>query len=111
MSKTTSTKEETEQKAKQEEMRILKELGNFFYNERANKNISVRALNKLSGVSIAVIADLENAKSMPRIETLIRLGLALDIKSNTIFSVMLDSKPANITPEALVRPDTVFKGF
>ena len=47
-------------------------------------------MNKLSGVSISVISDLESAKSIPRIETLIRLGLTLCDELDEIFLLMLE---------------------
>ena len=62
-----NTKESTINAANAREAKILKRLGNFFFNARNDRKVSVRALNHLSGVSVAVISDLENAKSMPRI--------------------------------------------
>ncbi len=58
---------------------ILRRLGSFFGDERKKKDYSVRKLSDLSGVSSAVISDLENGNSMPRFETIIQLALALDI--------------------------------
>lgn len=66
---------------------ILKRLGNFFNTARTEKDYSVRKLSDLSGVSSAVISDLENGNSMPRFETIIQLALALDITDmDTVFS-------------------------
>lgn len=73
--------------AKSIRKRILDELGIFFANARDEKNFSVRKLSDLSGVSSAVISDLETCKSMPRFETIIQLALALDITDmNKVFS-------------------------
>ena len=95
------------------EAKILKRLGNFFYNARADKNMSVRALNTLSGVSVAVISDLENAKGMPRIETIIRLALALGINDmNEVFSMtLLDDNKTAVTDEAILRQYLSQTGF
>lgn len=73
------------------EYKIVKQLGAFFKRERnATKPlITVRDLNAMTGVSIAVISDLENGKAMPRVETLLRLGEALNIEPNMIFEQMI----------------------
>lgn len=107
------TKEKITNTANELEAKILKRLGNFFYNARADKNMSVRALNTLSGVSVAVISDLENAKGMPRIETIIRLALALGIKDmNEVFSMtLLDNSNIAINEEALLRQYLSKTGF
>lgn len=74
---------------------ILIRLGDFFATERDKKDYSVRKLRDLSGVSVPVISELENCKSMPRIETIIQLALALDITDiNKVFSnFMKDDTP------------------
>lgn len=66
---------------------LLTRLGVFFANERDKKDYSVRKLRDISGVSVPVISELENQKSMPRIETIVQLALALDITDmNKVFS-------------------------
>lgn len=77
--------------AKIYEQLILNQIGAFIANKRNEKNITIRELNKITGVSIGVISDLENAKSMPRVETLIKLAEALEISLSLIFENM---KPA-----------------
>ena len=67
---------------------ILKKLGTYIATQRKQKGITQKELNNLSSVSLAVIADLENGKSMPRVETLIRLAIALKINVNDIFETM-----------------------
>lgn len=72
-------KNEVKNSAQIIEKNILKRLGSFFYNARTEKDFTVRKLTDLSGVSNAVISDLENANTMPRVETIIKLALALGI--------------------------------
>ena len=69
---------------------MLYRLSLYFREKRKQKGISLRALNKLSGVSISVINDLENGNSIPRIETLIRLGLALSKDLDEVFMLLLE---------------------
>lgn len=83
--------EDISKQAKIYEQLILNQIGAFIANKRNKKNITIRELNKITGVSIGVISDLENAKSMPRIETLIKLAEALEISLSLIFENM---KPA-----------------
>ena len=67
---------------------ILKKLGTYISMQRKQHSLTQKDLNKLSHVSLAVIADLENGKSMPRVETLIRLACAMGIDINEIFEEM-----------------------
>ena len=83
--------EDISKQAKIYEQLILNQIGAFIANKRNEKNITIRELNKITGVSIGVISDLENAKSMPRIETIIKLAEALEISLSLIFENM---KPA-----------------
>ena len=83
--------EDISKQAKIYEQLILNQIGAFIANKRNEKNITIRELNKNTGVSIGVISDLENAKSMPRVETLIKLAEALEISLSLIFENM---KPA-----------------
>lgn len=83
--------EDISKQAKIYEQLILNQIGAFFANKRNEKNITIRELNKITGVSIGVISDLENAKSMPRVETIIKLAEALEISLSLIFENM---KPA-----------------
>ncbi len=59
--------------------------GEYFNYIREQKGLSLRDLSKQTGVSIALISLLENGDKLPRIETLIRLVLALGIKFSEIF--------------------------
>lgn len=65
---------------------IMFNLGGFIKNKRVEKNISIRDLNGLSRVSTAVVSDIENGVSLPRIEILVRLALAMDIPLNELFA-------------------------
>ena len=83
--------EDISKQAKIYEQLILNQIGAFIANKRNEKNITIRELNKITGVSIGVISDLGNAKSRPRVETLIKLAEALEISLSLIFENM---KPA-----------------
>ncbi|MCM1264880.1 MAG: helix-turn-helix transcriptional regulator [Candidatus Gastranaerophilales bacterium] len=71
------------------EEQVLKNLAVFIAETRKKKGLTVRELNERSRVSLAVINDLEKARSMPRVETLIRLGLALEVGYNEVFSALI----------------------
>lgn len=68
---------------------VLKKLAVFISTKRKEKGLSVREVNERSKVSLAVINDLEKARSMPRVETLIRLGLALEMDFNEVFKALI----------------------
>lgn len=87
-------KNEVKNSAQIIEKNILKRLGSFFYTARGKQGFTVRKLGDLAGVSSAVISDLENANTMPRIETIIKLALALGINDmNEVFSsTLIDNK-------------------
>lgn len=71
------------------EQQVLNKLAVFISEKRKEKGLSVREVNERSRVSLAVINDLEKARSMPRVETLIRLGLALEIDFNEVFKALV----------------------
>lgn len=75
------------------EKMILEQIGPFIHRRRKEKNINIKDLNIMTGVGTAVISDLENTISMPRIETLLRICEALDISFPTLFEQM---KPITI---------------
>ena len=58
--------------------------GEYFNYVREQKGLSLRELSKQTNISIALISLLENGDKLPRIETLIRLTLALGIPFNEI---------------------------
>ena len=71
------------------EQRVLDKLAVYISQTRKAKHLTVRQLHLRSLVSLAVINDLEKARSMPRVETLIRLGLALEVGFNNVFRAMI----------------------
>ncbi len=65
---------------------LCKLYGEYFnYVRDKERNLSLRELSKQTNISIALISLLENGDKLPRIETLIRLALALEIPFNEIF--------------------------
>jgi transcriptional regulator with XRE-family HTH domain len=80
--------EDIKQQAENYEKLILKQIGVFINTKRKEKGITVRDLNKMTGVSLGVISDLENTNCMPRVETLLRICEALDIHMNVLFENM-----------------------
>lgn len=81
---------------------LCKLYGEYFNYTREQKGLSLRELSKQTNISIALISLLENGDKLPRIETLIRLVLALGIPFNEIFGrkatgLEFTSKPNNAT--------------
>jgi len=70
------------------EKAIAEKVGIFILARRKEKGIIIKDLNIMTGVGTAVISDLENGLSLPRIETLLRICEALDISSSTLFEQM-----------------------
>lgn len=64
-------------------------LGQAISNARRKKGISQRELNKISGVALASISDLENGKVIPRIDLVLKLLFVLDIPLSDVFSKKL----------------------
>lgn len=94
--------EKFERKVANMQSAILGRLKNYFKQKLAKNKIPYRDLTKLSGVSTSVIADfLKDGKSMPRIETLIRLSFAIapdDI--DNMFRLMFEKPDSNTTATA-----------
>jgi len=89
---------------------LCKLYGEYFNYTREQKGLSLRELSKQTNISIALISLLENGDKLPRIETLIRLVLALGIPFNEIFGrkatgLEFTSKPQKVT----VRDDEVLR--
>ena len=81
---------------------LCKLYGEYFKYTREQKGLSLRELSKKTNISIALISLLENGDKLPRIETLIRLVLALGIPFNEIFGrkatgLEFTSKPQKVT--------------
>lgn len=79
---------EVKKQVKLYEKEILKRVGVFIYNQRKARGVTIKDLNLMTGVGTAVISDLENTKSMPRIETLLRICEVLDISYSDLFDHM-----------------------
>lgn len=77
---------ELKQDAQQALNTIMFNIGEFVERKRNEKKMSIRELNRLSNVSTAVISDIENGKSMPRVELLVRIAIAMDIPLNELFA-------------------------
>jgi len=78
---------ETDRKNIDKAIAIIKQnVGDFIKENRGE--MSIRDLSVASGVSNAVISELECYKSLPKIDVLIRLAFALNIKFETLFSVL-----------------------
>lgn len=89
---------------------LCKLYGEYFNYTREQKGLSLRELSKKTNISIALISLLENGDKLPRIETIIRLVLALGIPFNEIFGrkatgLEFTSKPQKVT----VRDDEVLR--
>ena len=89
---------------------LCKLYGEYFNYTREQKGLSLRELSKKTNISIALISLLENGDKLPRIETIIRLVLALGIPFNEIFGrkatgLEFSSKPQMVT----VRDDEVLR--
>lgn len=81
---------------------LCKLYGEYFNYTREQKGLSLRELSKKTNISIALISLLENGDKLPRIETIIRLVLALGIPFNEIFGrkatgLEFSSKPQKVT--------------
>ena len=80
--------EDVKKQVKRYEKEILKQVGVFIYNQRKKRGVTIKDLNIMTGVGTAVISDLENTKSMPRIETLLRICEVLEISFSDLFDHM-----------------------
>lgn len=95
--------EDVKKQVKRYEKEILKQVGVFIYNQRKKRGVTIKDLNIMTGVGTAVISDLENTKSMPRIETLLRICEVLEISFSDLFdhmklgNVMTDNHHAIVT--------------
>ena len=68
--------------------KLTKQVGILISEERRKQKMSVRKVKEASSVSLAVINDLEKGRSMPRVETLVRLCKALNISFNTFLEYL-----------------------
>lgn len=54
---------------------------------RKGKNLSIKQLSILSGVSTGHISNIENGLKMPTIDILVRLAAALGVKPEELYQV------------------------
>lgn len=101
--------EEVKAQAELYEKEILKQIGVFFYDRRKAKDITIKDLNIMTGVGTAVISDLENKKSMPRVETLLRICEVLEISTSNLFDRMKLGTVNRENGSRLVIDDTINK--
>lgn len=101
--------EEVKAQAELYEKEILKQIGVFFYDRRKAKDITIKDLNIMTGVGTAVISDLENKKSMPRVETLLRICEVLEISTSDLFDRMKLGTVNRENGSKLVIDDTMNK--
>ena len=74
-----------ERKTKNVYEQMCRMLGTYINKVREEQGISLREMYRRTNISIAVLSDIENGQKLPRIDTLIKLALALDIPLNHIF--------------------------
>lgn len=58
---------------------------------RENKNLSIRQLSELSGVSHTEIARIESGEVSPTLDTLLKLSVSLGVELKETFVVLKDS--------------------
>lgn len=68
-------------------------IGRYLKDLRQQKKLSIRDLSERSKVSTAVISDLENLRSLPRTEVLLKLAYGLDIRVEDLFCHMYSDIP------------------
>ena len=98
--------DEIKAQVKMYEKAILEHIGPFIHSKRKEKGILIKDLNKMTGVGTAVISDLENAISMPRIETLLRICEAIEVSYPTLFEQMKFVKEDDDKNSKLITDDT-----
>lgn len=77
-----------DEKAKEICRLIMHELALEIRQRREAKHLSLRAFSRETGVSIAVISDLENEKYLPRMDIIVKFALALNISNSELFTIM-----------------------
>ena len=100
---------EVKAQAERYEKEILKKIGVFFFNKRKARGIIIKDLNIMTGIGTAVISDLENKKSMPRLETLIRLCEVLEVPTSEMFDEMKKGAEKLNNNSKVIIDDTVNK--
>ena len=84
---------------------LCKQYGEYFNYVREQKGLSLRELSRQTNISIALISLLENGDKLPRIETLIRLVLALEIPFGEVFGHKSHGMDFTYNREKVVKRD------
>lgn len=84
---------------------LCKQYGEYFNYVREQKGLSLRELSRQTNISIALISLLENGDKLPRIETLIRLVLALEIPFGEVFGHKSNGIDFTYNREKVVKRD------
>ena len=84
---------------------LCKQYGEYFNYVREQKGLSLRELSRQTNISIALISLLENGDKLPRIETLIRLVLALEIPFGEVFGHKSNGMDFTYNREKVVKRD------
>lgn len=84
---------------------LCKQYGEYFNYVREQKGLSLRELSRQTNISIALISLLENGDKLPRIETLIRLVLALEIPFGEVFGNKSNGMEFTYNREKVVKRD------
>ena len=87
------------------EQQVLHKIGIMLSERRREQEISIRELSRHSGVSIAVITDLENTKKLPSVKIIIKLCLTLKMDLNEVLCSLMTSKSPNKPSLASVLSD------
>jgi len=79
---------------------VCNQLGSYFnYVREKVRKLSLRELSKISGISIALVSAFEDGKKLPRIETIIKLMIALNIPFCEVFGHKLAGMEFKFNPE------------
>ena len=89
--------EALERKTKNVYEQMCRMIGAYINKVREEKGISLREMYRRTNISIAVLSDIENGQKLPRIESLIKLALALDIPMSDIFG-------SKLYPDFVIKP-------
>lgn len=102
-------------KAELKQQAISKKLRNYFNRKFEENEISYRKWSELSGVSTSVIVDFLKHETLPRIDTLLRLSLAIAPNdTDNMFKEMLENQnidESSTTPKEQLRNALVDLGL
>lgn len=102
-------------KAELKQQAISKKLRNYFNRKFEENEISYRKWSELSGVSTSVIVDFLKHETLPRIDTLLRLSLAIAPNdTDNMFKEMLENQnidDSSTTPKEQLRNALVDLGL